>query len=164
MKEITIKIDFGTIADYISEDELVRMAKSAIEDKINNYYPHDINELIKSYLIQVMTKHTDNVFMNTPCMEDKIRQQVLKCIDSLSTFEVFREKEQTYWTNRGDSVAQTILNTYCNTDEFKEKLTAKIDSVMADKLEQASLDDFIYMMADGMADTIRKALIKKGNK
>lgn len=164
MKEITIKIDFGTIADYISEDELVRMAKSAIEDKINNYYQHDINELIKSYLIQVMTKHTDNVFMNTPCMEDKIRQQALKCIDSLSTFEVFREKEQTYWTNRGDSVAQKILNTYCNTDEFKEKLTAKIDSVMADKLEQASLDDFIYMMADGMADTIKKTLIKKDNK
>lgn len=164
MKEITIKIDFGTIADYISEDELVRMAKSAIEDKINNYYQHDINELVKSYLMQVMTKHTDNVFMNTPCMEDKIRQQALKCIDNLSTFEVFREKEQTCWTNRGDSAAQKILNTYCNTDEFKEKLTAKIDSVIADKLEQASLDDFIYMMADGMADTIRRTLIKKDNK
>ena len=160
MKEINIKFDFDSIAEYLSEEEVVKIIKATIEKKINECYNHDINELIKSYLFYVLRTHTDNVFMNTPYMEGKIKESVEKCIENLQSYEVFRRQERGYWGDKESSVAQKVLDEYCGTDEFKEKLKNKIDTVLGEKIEQMELNDFIYMMADGMADMIRNNLIK----
>lgn len=160
MKEINIKLDFDSIAEYLSEEEVVEIIKSAIEKKINEYYNHDINELIQSYLFHVLKTHTDNVFMNTPYMADKIKESVEKRIENLQSYEVFCRQEKGYWGDKEASVAQKALDEYCGTDEFKEKLKNKIDTVLGEKIEQMELNDFIYMMADGMADMIRNNLIK----
>lgn len=160
MKEISINFDFDSIAEYLSEEEVVDIIKATIEKKINEYYHHDINELIQSYLFHVLKTHTDNVFMNTPYMADKIKESVEKRIEDLQSYEVFRRQEKGYWGNQEASVAQKVLDEYCGTDEFKEKLKNKIDSVLGEKIERMDLNDFIYMTADGMADMIRNNLIK----
>lgn len=160
MKEISINFDFDSIAEYLSEEEVVDIIKATIEKKINEYYNHDINELVQSYLFHVLKTHTDDVFMNTPYMADKIKESVEKCVKNLQSYEVFRRQEKGYWGDKEASVAQKVLDEYCGTDEFKAKLKTKIDSVLGEKIEQMDLNDFIYMMADGMADIIRNNLIK----
>lgn len=161
MKEITIKLDLDSIAGYLSEEEIVEIVKSTIEKQINNYYNHDINDLIKSYLFHTIQKHTDNVFMNTPCMKEKIKEHIENCVENLHSYDVFRQEEKnSFWGKRDASPAQKTLDEYCSTEEFKEKLKNKIDSVFEEKIELMDLNDFICMMADGMADIIKNNLIK----
>jgi len=161
MKELNIKIDFDSIKEYMPEEELREIVKNAIESQINQYYNHDINELIKSYLFRTLEKHTDNIFMNTPYIETKVREQIDKCIEDLHTYEVFRNEHRGYFGLERASVAQGVLEEYCATDEFRQKLKTKIDSVVSEKFEQMEPNDFIYMLSDGMADVIKNTLLKK---
>lgn len=158
MSQITISLRLENI---IPSDEVVSNVREAIEYKIDQYFHGNIKELITNYIYQVLTKETDEVFLNNPECKEIIKESVLSAIKDMSYFQIFRQAESTWWGDRKDSTAQKVLDEYCNSDEFKDVLKKQINEVVVDRIKSMSLDDFVYLMSDGMANIIKNVLVKE---
>ena len=158
MSQITITL---SLEDIIPSTEVVSGAREAIEYKISEYFHGHIKELITNYIYQVLTKETDKVFLNNPECKEIIKENVLIPIKDMSYFQIFRKAETTCWGDRKDSTAQKALDEYCNSDEFKDILKNQIHEVVVDRIKSMSLDDFVYLMSDGMANIIKNVLVKE---
>lgn len=155
-----IKISLN-LEDILPSTDIVLGAREAIEYKINEYFHGHIKELITNYIYQVLTKETDEVFLNNPECKEIIKESVLSAIKDMSYFQIFRKAESTCWGDRKDSTAQKVLDEYCNSDEFKDILKNQINEVVVDRIKSMSLDDFVYLMSDGMANIIKNVLVKE---
>lgn len=155
-----IKISLN-LEDILPSTDIVLGAREAIGYKINEYFHGHIKELITNYIYQVLTKETDEVFLNNPECKEIIKESVLSAIKDMSYFQIFRKAESTCWGDRKDSTAQKALDEYCNSDEFKDILKNQINEVVVDRIKSMSLDDFVYLMSDGMANIIKNVLVKE---
>lgn len=143
------------IKDYLTNDEIRNIVITETQLAVQRYFTENNIEILLSNLSYEVVVNMVNEQLRKENInyEDYITKNVLKVIDGLTTFTVFRQKDG--YTCNQDSVGRQLLDKACidNKDAINNKVIEIINNV--------DLDDIRYEVAEIIAEKAIEMLKNK---
>lgn len=137
------------IEDYLSDSDIKEICLEEIRNKVREELRYNqVSDVLSNISYSVVFKMVSEVMeLNEDEMKQLITDKTISIINDLSSYCVFRRKDDTYTKN--DSLAQTYANeAVLNNKELIEKRVKEIMISFSESLLSNQITDIVYEIVD----------------